>query len=256
MPGKQGLCGVCIEFDAELRLAQVANLGESHAVGGQHAGKRVEEYALDAQGIGDEAGVLAAGAAEAVERVLGDVVAALHGDLLDRVRHVLDGDAQEALGDLFRSRFLAGCAADFGRELLETRAYCLCVEGLVCVSPEDLREVSRLDFAEHHVAVGNRQRAAPPVARGPRIGAGRLGPDPEARAVELQDRAAAGGDGVDVHHRRAHAHAGDQRFETALELAVVMGDVGGGAAHVEADQLLVSTARCRPRHAHDAARRT
>src|SRR3546814_2040541 len=56
-----------------------------------------------AERIGHQAGVLAAGAAEAVERVLGDIVAALHGDLLDGVGHVLHGDAQEALGDLLRA---------------------------------------------------------------------------------------------------------------------------------------------------------
>ena len=41
-------------------------------------------------------GVLTAGAAEAAQREARDVVAALHGDLLDRVRHALDGDADEA----------------------------------------------------------------------------------------------------------------------------------------------------------------
>ncbi len=33
VPGEQGLCGVRIEFDAQLRFSQVADLGESHAVG-------------------------------------------------------------------------------------------------------------------------------------------------------------------------------------------------------------------------------
>jgi hypothetical protein len=35
----------------------------------------------------------------------------------------------------------------------------------------------------------------------------------------MQDRPAAGGDGVDAHHRRAHAHARDLGVEGALELA-------------------------------------
>ena len=48
--------------------------------------------------VGDQAGVLAAGAAEALQREAGGVVALLHADLLDRVGHVGDGDAQEALG--------------------------------------------------------------------------------------------------------------------------------------------------------------
>ena len=49
--------------------------------------------------VGDEAGVLAGGAAEAGERVLRHVMAPLNGDLLDRVRHVLDRDADAAGGE-------------------------------------------------------------------------------------------------------------------------------------------------------------
>ena len=59
----------------------------------------------------------------------------------------------------------------------------------------------------------------------------------------MQDRAAAGRDRVDQHHRRAHAHARDLGLEGALVLAVEMGDVGRGAAHVEADD----ARRSRPR---------
>jgi hypothetical protein len=74
-------------------LAAGKDACEAHAVGRQHAREGVNEDRLHAQRIGDQAGVLAAGAAEAVERVAGDVIAALHRDLLDGVGHVLDGDA-------------------------------------------------------------------------------------------------------------------------------------------------------------------
>jgi hypothetical protein len=53
-----------------------------------------------------------------------------------------------------------------------------------------------------------------------------------------EDRPAARGDGVDGHHGRAHPHARHLRLELALELARVVRHVGGGAAHVEADDLL------------------
>ena len=53
----------------------------------------------------------------------------------------------------------------------------------------------------------------------------------------MQDRAATRRDGVDQHHRRLHAHARDFRLEGALVFAVIMRDIGGGAAHVEADHL-------------------
>jgi hypothetical protein len=42
--------------------------------------------------------MLAAGAAEALQRVLRDVVAARHRDALDGIGHVLHRDLQEALG--------------------------------------------------------------------------------------------------------------------------------------------------------------
>ncbi|MCY1238888.1 hypothetical protein D9M72_516470 [compost metagenome] len=51
----------------------------------------------------------------------------------------------------------------------------------------------------------------------------------------MQDRAAAGSDGVDQHHRRTHAHAGHFGLEGAFIFAVEMRDVGGGSAHVKAD---------------------
>ena len=95
----------------ERRLAQRAHVGEAHAVRRQHARQRMDEHARHAERIGDRARVLAAGAAEAAQRVVGDVVAALHRDVLDRVGHVLHRDAQEAVGDLLgRCRRVAGCA--------------------------------------------------------------------------------------------------------------------------------------------------
>ena len=60
----------------------------------------MDDDAADAEHLRDLRRVLTAGAAEAAQREARDVVAALHGDLLDRVRHALDGDAQEARREL------------------------------------------------------------------------------------------------------------------------------------------------------------
>ena len=87
----------------------------------------MDQHRLDAERVGDEAGVLAAGAAEAVQRIFGDVVAALDRDLLDGVRHVLDGDVEEAVGDLLRR----AAVADLCGELGEAGADGLGVERLV-----------------------------------------------------------------------------------------------------------------------------
>ena len=59
----------------------------------------MEQDLVNAERIGDEADVLASGAAEADEAVtLGEVVAARDGDALDRVRHLLDRDREQAFG--------------------------------------------------------------------------------------------------------------------------------------------------------------
>ena len=100
------------------------------------------------------------------------------------------------------------------------------------------REQLRVKRADHDVAVGDGQRPAAPVAGRAGIGSGGLRPDPEARAVERADRAAAGRDGVDIEHRRPQPHPGDLGLEAALEGAGIMGNVGGSAAHVEADHPL------------------
>ena len=71
----------------------------------------------------------------------------------------------------------------------------------------------------------------------------------------MQDRAAAGGDRMDQHHRRAHAHARDFRLEGALVFAVEMRDVGRGAAHVEADEAIEAGLPSGLRHADHAAGR-
>ncbi len=111
----------------------------------------------------------------------------------------------------------------------------------------------RVELADHDVGVGDRERPAAAIAFGTRVGAGRIRPDAEARSVEMQDRAAAGRDRMDQHHRGAHAHARDLGFEGALEGAVVMRDVGRGAAHVEADDAGEPSALARPGHGDDAA---
>ncbi len=216
-------------------LAQVTHVGQAHPVGGEHAGERMDEHTGHAQGVGDGASVLPAGPAEATKRVLRHVVAALDRDVLDRVRHVVDGDLQEALGDRFRSQSMSGPRRDVGRQRRETLPHDGIVEGQLALRAEHARKRRGVDLAHHQVAVGDRQRAAAAIARRSGIGAGRLRADAKARTVERADRTAAGSDRVYAHHRRAQAHAGDFGDEGAFVLACVMRDVGRRASHVEAD---------------------
>ena len=244
------------ERRVELRLAQGADIGEPHAEGGQYASVWMQEHPLHAQRVGDETGVLPAGAAEALQRITCHVMAALDADLLDRGGHVVDRDPEEAARDLFgRHLRPAGGSGDLGCQPSETRAHHFCVERRVGPGPEDGGEMRRLQPAEHHVAVGHRERPAAAVAGGTGIGAGALGADLEPAVAEGEDRAATGRHRMDVHHRRAHPHPGDLGLEAALIGAGVMAHVRAGAAHVEADEPLVPGRLGRAYHADDPARR-
>ena len=209
----------------------------------------MDENLGDGERVGDQAGVLPAGAAKAAEHVLGHIEAALDADLLDGVRHVVDSNPQEAVGDLLRRH------AGLLRELGELQPHDLVVQPLVGVRAEDSGEVRRLQLAEHDVAVGHGDRASPPVARRPGVGARALRPDGEPRPVVAADGGAACRHGVDVHHGRAHPHPRHLRLKGPLKLAGVVRGVGRGSAHVEADDLVVPSVGGGARHADDAASR-
>ena len=96
-------------------LADRGLVGQAHAIGAEHAGEGVDEDGFHAELVGHQAGMLAAGAAEALQGVAGDVVALLDGDLLDGVRHVGDGDAEEAFRHRARVLRRAGGGLDLAR---------------------------------------------------------------------------------------------------------------------------------------------
>ncbi len=133
-------------------LADAADIGDAHTIRRQQRRQRMDQHAGHAERIGDEAGVLAAGAAEAVERITGHVVSALHGYFLDRVRHVLDGDLDEAIGDLFRR----GLVADIFRQGSKRFADGGGIERLVLRRSENLRKEVGKEFSDHNVGVGDR----------------------------------------------------------------------------------------------------
>jgi len=110
-----------------------------------------------AERIRNQTGMLAAGAAKAVERVARDVVAPLHGNLLDCVGHILDRDPDEAVRDLF------GCAF---RHRSRPRAL------RTPLAPPSRRSAGRGSFpkifgkevgnelAQHHIGIGHGERPA------------------------------------------------------------------------------------------------
>ena len=111
-----------VELGLDRPLAQRAHVREAHAVGREHARQGMHQHALEAQRVGDPAGVLPGGAAEAAEHVARDVVAALDRDLLDRVRHVVDRDREAAVGDLLGRPLDAGRRRDLLGKRREPRA--------------------------------------------------------------------------------------------------------------------------------------
>ncbi len=245
--------GVRLERDFHSLFAHDRLVSKTHAIGRQHAGKRMDEHGLHAEGIGHQAGVLTAGAAEALQREACGVVALLHRDLLDRIRHVGDSDLQEALGHLAGGARLAGGPRDGIGECREFFPHDFGIERCIGVGPEDRREMLRLDLADADIRIGYRQRPAAAIAGRSRIGAGGVRSDAEPRAIEVQDGPTTRRHRVDRHHRRAHPHTGDRGLEGALEAAGVKCDVGRRAAHVEADDLVEPRHRRGARRADDAA---
>ena len=198
--------------------------------------------------------MLPGGAAEAAEYMVSHVVPALRGDPLDRACHRFAGHAHEVVGELLRRRrFDAGGAHARGHGR-ERRARRRLVDGPGAVRSEHVREEGRPQLARHQVAVGDCEGPALAVARRPGVGAGAARADPVARVLEGADRAAARGHRVHAQHRRAQAHATDHALVAALQLAGVVAHVGGGAAHVEGDDLREPCAAAHGDGAHDAPR--
>jgi hypothetical protein len=154
------------------------------------------------------------------------------------VRHVVDRDLEKSLRDLLGRTHVPRSLRDLGRQDGELLADDRGVERQVPARPEDRRKQRWIDLADHHVAVGDRQRAAATVRRGAGVRTGRFRADAKARAVEPADRAATGRYGVNLHHRRAQPHARDFGHESALVFAGVMRDIGRRAAHVETDDAI------------------
>ncbi len=149
-------------------LAHHPLIGEPHAVGRQHAGEGVDEDALHAERIGDQAGMLSACAAEANQGEGARVEPLAHRDLLDRVRHVVDRDGDEPLGEFLGPLGDAGGLAHLLGEPREVGFHRLAIEQQVALRPEDRREMPGLDLAEQEIGIGDGERPAIAVAGGAR----------------------------------------------------------------------------------------
>ncbi len=102
-------------------------------------------------------------------------------------------------------------------------------------------EVVGVEQPEHDRGIRDGRLGSPaPVAGRSRIGARRLGADPEAAAgVDPRDRAAAGAERRHVEHRHANLVAGDVRLGPHQHTAAIdQGDIARGAADVDGDEVV------------------
>ena len=228
-------------------LARCRDPGQPDAIGRQQPRQRVDQHLFHPQRISDQTGMLPPRPAKAVQQIAGHVMAALDRDLLDRIGHVFDGNADEPFGGLFGGFVCrkAGKAPFHGGP----------VQRLVLIGTEYRREMRGDELAQQHIGVRYRQRPAVAIGRRTGIGTGRIRSDAEPAAIRMQDRPAPRGDSVDAHHRGADADTGHFGVKRPFIFARRMRHVGRGAAHVKADNLGVARLSRRLHHADHATRR-
>lgn len=177
------------------------------------------------------AGVLATRPAKRVQGIGADIVSPCDRDLLHGFRHIGDGDLEKAVGHLFTAPPVTNLLGERVEGGLDREI----VERLVLAFAEDRWEHVGYQLADHDIGIGNGEWPIPAITLGTGIGTGGFRADAETRAVIAQERSTAGRDRMDLHHRRAHADAGDLGFECPLIFSVEMCNIRRGAAHVEAD---------------------
>ena len=240
-------------------LAHRRLVGKAHAIGRKNAGQRMNEHPRHTQRIGDKAGVLAAGAAKAAQRVFSDIVTALHRNLLDGVGHVANGDVDEALGHGLGCARIPRGLADVPGKSGEFLTRDIGIQTLGAGTPEHRRKKLRLYLAQHDIAIGHGQRTILSIRGRPRVRPGRVGTDAVTRAIKMENGTAARCHGVDAHHRRTHAHTGNLGLKHPLEVGQLrsgeMRHIGGGAAHVETDDFFEARHERGAHRANDAPSR-
>src|SRR4051812_34467450 len=118
----------------------------------------MQEDGLHAERIGYLASVLAGGSAEAIEHVLVEIVATRGRYFLDRIGHVVDGDANEAGRKGSSALIYSARTRDIACEYVEPSLHYLCIQRLRAIA-EDFREIVGLNATEQHVAVGHGERS-------------------------------------------------------------------------------------------------
>ena len=221
------------------------HIGDGDAQGGQDAGAPWHQHAGDAELGGQFAGVHRAGAAKRHEGEVAGVVAAFQRDGADGALHIGIDDADDAQGGV------GGRGANAGGKVAEQ-----VVRPFPVQRHSPAEEAVGAQAAQRQVGVGYGNLRALAVAGGAGVGAGGLRADRQGAAgVDAGDGTAAGAHGVNFNHRdadRVAAQAGGGGF---LDAAGAEGYVGGGAAHIQCDDVGIAGLDAGVEGAHHAAGR-
>ena len=221
--------------------------GHQHPEGGEEAGRRGHQRALDADPPRQLRHVKSARAAERDQAELAGVVAPLHRDHPQRALHGAVGHGQHSFGCLLQARaHPVGHAPQHGLDRFPVQR---------CGPPQEPPDGQP---PEPHVGVRDGKGAsAPPVARRPRLGPGALRPHLEgASGVQPRDAAAPRAHRVDVQHWHRHRLPVDGKLAGPERSSRAQGDVGGRASHVEGDHLVEARSPSPVQRPHHAAGRT
>ena len=215
----------------------------------------------DAELVGQRRRMQRPGAAERRQHEGARIVAALHGHDLQGLRHGVVDDVDDA------GRRGARVDAQGFRQTLGNRGFRRrMIDRQVARQQRALVEIAEQQVAVRHRRLG----AAAAVADRPRLGAGALRADAQAAgAIHPGDRAAAGRHLGQVDHRHADRMAGAVHPAIAAGAAadLVLGrrlvlpvadqaGLGGGAAHVERQQVAIARLPRHQRRGHHAGRRS
>ena len=230
----------------------VAQVGEQHAEGREHAGGGRNDHRPDPDLARDQHRMQWTGAAISHQREVAGIEAALGGDALDRIGHRGHRDAQNSFGRR------GGVHAERPGDTLDQRTF-----GGFDIEPHLTAEKAvGGEPPEHEVGIGHRRLgAAAAVAGRPRHRSGALRSDAQPALLHPRDRAAAGADLENIHHGDLHREraviAADQGGAGGERVTIVDdAGLGSGPAHVEGDCVLETERMAQGLGADDAGRRT
>ena len=212
------------------------------AIGREHTRQGVHQHPLQAQLIGQAAGVLGCGTAVTHQQRRAGIVSLLDRDAAHRRGHGFDRDLQSPGRSLLGREARAHHRHGLG-EIGEAAGHHGTVKGLIAARAKHRRQGLLGQATEHHIGIGDRERTAAAIGGRTWVCSGRGGPHLQALAVKAHDRPPTGRHGVDRQHGCLQLQASHVGFGAALPGPVAaltggMKHIGRGAAHVAANHRL------------------